>query len=142
MKNATWDELKSGGSAHYKSIGGAVEPIDLYRAKGVFKAFALCSIIKYAVRNTDKELNPVDIRKIIHYAKLLLAENEDKDVSSNTEGQIRPGTSDRLTPQMFTSGTEHLREYDNQVYSAIEEPPVSPQVASSTPLSRQELRNP
>lgn len=72
----SWDILKFyGGSEHYKT--GSAEPIDLYRAKGVFKPFALCSIMKYAVRNMDKELSTADMGKIIHYAKLLLAENEE-----------------------------------------------------------------
>ena len=72
----TWDELKKEGSLHYKSVG--VEPIDLYRDKGAFRDFALCSIVKYAARNMGSGLlaDPVknkDLRKIIHYAELLMA---------------------------------------------------------------------
>jgi hypothetical protein len=72
----TWEELKNSGSEHYKGLS---QPIDVYRSKGVFKPFALCSISKYATRNMDKELNPQDMIKIIHYAELILAEyNESK----------------------------------------------------------------
>ena len=71
----TWEECKLEGSSHYKS--GAAEPIDVMKAKGTFKPFALGSIQKYAVRNMDKELNPNDIVKIIHYCELLLAENNE-----------------------------------------------------------------
>jgi hypothetical protein len=47
--------------------------VDLYRSLGLFPAFALCSIIKYASRQTDKGLNASDLDKIIHYAELLKA---------------------------------------------------------------------
>jgi hypothetical protein len=72
----TWDELKKQGSVHYK--GGGIEPIDLYRDAGMFRDFAICSIIKYAYRNCDKGVtgDPVrvrDMEKIIHYAELLIA---------------------------------------------------------------------
>ena len=43
--NKTWDQLKRDGSDHYKT-GGGIEPIDLYRAGGMFRYFALCSIMK------------------------------------------------------------------------------------------------
>ncbi len=72
----SWDSLKSGGSAHYKSRG-SVEPIDLYKAGGMFRDFALCSIIKYAFRSrstiTEKEDFNKNMDKIIHYCKLLKA---------------------------------------------------------------------
>ena len=70
----SWEELKQEGSSHYKS--GGVEPIDLYRDMGMFRDFALCSIIKYAARNGTSDGGPVknkDMRKIIHYAELLMA---------------------------------------------------------------------
>lgn len=74
---STWDELKKSGSNHYKT--GGVEPIDLYRAGGMFRDFALCSIIKYAFRNRNPE-EPIfekDMLKIIDYAqKLIAAEGE------------------------------------------------------------------
>jgi len=67
----TWDDLKKGGSAHYRT--GGVQPIDLMRDLGIFKSFALGSIIKYAARNSRQPLNPKDMEKIIHYAKLIMA---------------------------------------------------------------------
>jgi hypothetical protein len=70
---STWDELKKSGSNHYKT--GGVEPIDLYRAGGMFRDFALCSIIKYAFRNRNPE-EPIfekDMLKIIDYAQKLIA---------------------------------------------------------------------
>jgi len=69
----TWDETKKSGSQHYKT--GGVEPIDLYRAGGMFRDFALCSIIKYAFRNRNPE-EPIfekDMLKIIDYAQKLIA---------------------------------------------------------------------
>jgi hypothetical protein len=69
----SWNALKCAGSGHYKS--GGVEPIDLYRDAGMFRPFALCSIIKYAYRNHSL-VEPVkrrDMEKIIHYARLLIA---------------------------------------------------------------------
>ena len=80
----TWEDLKrNGGSDHYKT--GGVEPVDLYKAKLAFKPFALCSIIKYATRNLDKDLNPKDLDKIIHYAMLLQAEKLEKDLKNLEE---------------------------------------------------------
>jgi len=76
-KVRTWEELKQQGSGHYKT--GGVEPIDLYRAAGAFRSFALCSIIKYAFRNISQDgpdANPVknkDMDKIIDYANKLKA---------------------------------------------------------------------
>ena len=70
---STWDELKKSGSNHYKT--GGVEPIDLYRSGGMFRDFALCSIIKYAFRNRNPE-EPIfekDMLKIIDYAQKLIA---------------------------------------------------------------------
>ena len=45
MKELSWNELKKQGSDHYKTDGG-IEPIDLYRDAGMFRHFAICSIIK------------------------------------------------------------------------------------------------
>ena len=72
MSNKTWAELKNQGSQHYKTDGG-VEPIDLYLAGGMFRQFALCSIIKYAFRNRDNEepIKNKDMDKIIDYAQKL-----------------------------------------------------------------------
>jgi hypothetical protein len=80
----TWEELRLEGSEHYR---GVAQPIDIYKSKGVFKPFALCSIIKYATRNLDKDLNPNDIKKIIHYAELLLAEQQEQDEKYQTESR-------------------------------------------------------
>ena len=74
MKNCTnWVELKKQGSDHYKT--GGIEPIDLYRAGGMLRSFALCSIMKYAFRNRNDEepISVKDMRKIIDYAEKLIA---------------------------------------------------------------------
>jgi len=73
---STWDALKSQGSQHYKT--GGVEPVDLYLAGGMFKPFALCSIIKYAFRSreVDGEVFVQNMRKIIDYAEKLIAAYE------------------------------------------------------------------
>lgn len=72
----TWDELKAMGADHYKT--GGVEPVDLYRAMGLFRSWAIVEICQHALRNagTGPDANPVktaDIKKIIHYAELLIA---------------------------------------------------------------------
>jgi hypothetical protein len=74
MKNS--EELKQSGSEHYKT--GGVEPVDLYKAGGMFEYFALCSIIKYAFRSKDlmkkdKEIFIKNMDKIIDYAEKLKA---------------------------------------------------------------------
>jgi hypothetical protein len=70
----TWEEVKMEGSLHYKGVNGDVEPVDLYRSLGALRAFALCSIIKYAARNTGTgEINVRDLDKIIHYSEILKA---------------------------------------------------------------------
>ena len=74
MKNCTnWVELKKQGSDHYKT--GGIEPIDLYRAGGMLRSFALCSIMKYAFRNRNDEepISVKDMRKIIDYAQKIKA---------------------------------------------------------------------
>ena len=65
-----WDTLKQYGSEHYKT--GGTEPVDLYRAGGMFQHFALCSIIKYAFRQRNG-LNRRDLEKIVDYAQKLIA---------------------------------------------------------------------
>jgi len=82
----TWESLKKDGSGHYKSAG-KVEPIDLYRSLGAFRHFAICSIIKYAARNVNAEthVSDKDMGKVIHYAKLLMAE---KAGEGEHEGKI------------------------------------------------------
>jgi len=73
-----WEDLKNKGSDHYKT--GKIEPIDLYRSSGMLRHFVLGNIIKYSFRNTDlsKPVNKGDLQKIIHYAELLIAEEDDK----------------------------------------------------------------
>ncbi len=72
-----WEALKARGSDHYKT--GGVEPVDLYRAAGAFRPFALCSIIKYAFRNLrgDDPVKEKDMNKIIDYAEKLKADAKD-----------------------------------------------------------------
>jgi hypothetical protein len=79
LRNIAWEEVKKGGSQHYKT--GGVEPIDLYKSLGIVKPFAIASIIKYASRNVVKPINNKDMDKIIHYATMLksLMEGEDEN---------------------------------------------------------------
>jgi len=77
-----WKELKKRGSEHYKKNPDIIEPIDLYRAGGILRDFAVGSIIKYAYRNreeTGKDINPKDMDKITHYAEMLLALQEEEN---------------------------------------------------------------
>jgi hypothetical protein len=57
----SWSELKQSGSQHY--------------AGGMFRDFALCSIIKYALRNRNPEepISAKDMGKIIDYVQKLIA---------------------------------------------------------------------
>lgn len=76
MAIQNWEELKQQGSSHYKT--GGVEPVDLYKAGGMFDEFALCSIIKYAFRSRpDRQLDDEtfhrNMDKIIDYAQKLKA---------------------------------------------------------------------
>ena len=64
----SWDTLKREGAAHYKT--GLVEPIDLYRAGGILKPFAIGCIIKYAYRQRER-ISVSDCDKIIHYAQMI-----------------------------------------------------------------------
>ena len=77
----TWDDLKQQGSEHYKT--SSIEPIDLYRSGHMFCDFALASIIKYAFRSRveeglDEETFVRNMKKIIHYAELLIANSDAK----------------------------------------------------------------
>lgn len=78
IKMPQWDALKAQGSAHYKT--GGVEPVDLYRDGGMFRHFALCSIIKYAFRNrnADEPVKQKDMDKIIDYAMKLKADGREE----------------------------------------------------------------
>ena len=78
-----WEELKQQGSDHYKT--GGVEPIDLYRAVGAFRPFALCSIVKYSFRSLtrwqrDQPILEQDLDKIIDYAQKLKADLHEKSI--------------------------------------------------------------
>jgi len=55
------------GNPAYKA---GVEPVDLMRAGQILHPFAIGNIIKYAFRNRH-QINPEDMDKIIHYAKML-----------------------------------------------------------------------
>jgi len=72
----TWEELKQGGSAHYKLDGG-VEVIDLLRclmphaSLTVLQIKALSDCIKYAARMLTKGANDSDCLKIIHYTEMV-----------------------------------------------------------------------
>lgn len=71
-----WKKLKNQGSKHYKT--GGTEPVDLYRDGGMFRDFALCSIIKYAFRSRremsiDVPTFNTNLDKIIDYAQKLKA---------------------------------------------------------------------
>jgi len=71
LKDIEWERLKSDGSQHYH--GSEIQPIDLYKANGHFRSWALLEICQHALRNldADKPINERDMDKVIHYAKLL-----------------------------------------------------------------------
>lgn len=75
LNRLSWEEIKEGGSQHYKRTKDCIEPIDLYRSMGTLRSFAINSIIKYAARNADPAttVSERDMYKIIHYASLLRA---------------------------------------------------------------------
>lgn len=77
LRNIAWEEVKKGGSQHYKT--GGVEPIDLYKSLGILKPYAIASILKYAARNVSKPVNNKDMDKIIHCATILKALMEGED---------------------------------------------------------------
>jgi hypothetical protein len=80
VKVSEWDELKSQGSAHYKT--GGVEPIDLYRSAtphpsyNAFDIKALTDVIKYAFRLLTRGYLKADVDKIKHYISLYDADKE------------------------------------------------------------------
>jgi hypothetical protein len=86
-----WRDLKKKGSGHYKAIG--VEPIDLLKAGGILHGFAIGSIIKYAFRNRatpgSKDVVSIsDMKKIIHYAEMLISIEEERAMySCNKAGE-------------------------------------------------------
>jgi len=67
-----WDEIKQGGSDHYKTCD--IEPIDLFKSGGMLWDKIVADIIKYAYRNRRELGQPVklkDIEKIHHLADML-----------------------------------------------------------------------
>ena len=71
----SWEELKLEGSEHSKRLYADIQPIDLYRSAGAFRAWALIEICQHALRNLDAE-EPIlirDMEKIIDYARKLKA---------------------------------------------------------------------
>lgn len=72
----SWEQLKQGGSDHYKT--GSVEPIDLYRSLGILDDFCIANIIKYAARQKKKGVNGSDCGKILHYTRILMANNAEQ----------------------------------------------------------------
>jgi len=68
----TWEEIKRGGSGHYKT--GSVEPIDLYRSLGILREWAIGEICQHALRNIKQRDTFIkDMDKVIHYAEMLKA---------------------------------------------------------------------
>ena len=68
-----WGKIKEKGEQHHKT--GGVEPIDLFLDGGMLRDGAITSIIRYAFRNRkelNRPINPKDIKKIIHYAEMLV----------------------------------------------------------------------
>jgi hypothetical protein len=71
-----WSEIKKEGNPAYKT--GNVEPIDLYKADGTLHDWVLNEISHHARRNikalrtigTEKYFS--DMRKIIHYAEIMI----------------------------------------------------------------------
>ena len=73
-----WEEVKKGGSQHYKE--GEVEPIDLYRSGGILLDWAIGEIMSHAFRNRGQitaRINPKDFEKIKHYAEIILADYQE-----------------------------------------------------------------
>ena len=71
LRNQAWERLKQNGSDHYKTLG--VQPIDLYRAMGLFRPWAIVEICQHALRNRfeDVPVSSEDMNKIIDYAQKL-----------------------------------------------------------------------
>ena len=75
----TWEEIKQGGSGHYKT--GSVEPIDLYRSLGILREWAIGEICQHALRNIKQRDTFIkDMDKFIHYAEMLKAAYGDPKV--------------------------------------------------------------
>lgn len=73
----TWEEVKQGGSKHYKR--GAVEPIDLYQSMSpmALHHWAILEIVAHALRNiSPSDTLFKDMEKIEHYSKMIRANIE------------------------------------------------------------------
>ena len=90
-----WDAAKNSetkdftGSDHYRTDG--VEPIDLYKSGGIFRGYAISSIIKYAFRNRNGRVNPDDMDKVIHLAKELKEERGQEDETDDYQWSYTKG---------------------------------------------------
>ena len=103
-----WEELKMQGNLLYKS--GVVEPIDLYKSGGLLRDFAVGSIMKYAFRNREKvrrRINLMDIRKIIHYAEILISLEEERH---ERESCIRKTSGDTKEDQKSKGETKAVQD--------------------------------
>lgn len=91
--SSKWEELKQGGSTHYKT--GKVEPIDLYKSitphpsLSALSVFALCNIIKYAFRQLTRGYKREDCDKIRHYASMIQIDNDEKGCKNVVVGRRR-----------------------------------------------------
>jgi len=79
MNFQSWDELKKEGSAHYKD--GDAQMIDIYKQKGTFTPWAINEGTQHFQRNAPEKRDCFveDMVKLIHYAKLLIAEHLEKN---------------------------------------------------------------
>jgi len=78
-RRSAWEKIKEKGSKHYKAT--SIEPLDLIKAGGMLRAFAISNIIKYAYRNSDPNvpINPSDMEKIKHYVEMLIFLSEETE---------------------------------------------------------------
>lgn len=72
----TWDEIKEGGSQHYKNDNGGAELIDVFRDLKphedltALEVKALTDVAKYACRMLKNGTNLKDLQKIQHYTSM------------------------------------------------------------------------
>lgn len=81
LDNISWADLKHDGSEHYHLDG--VEKVDLYRSLGILPEWALVGAIDRVTRNikaikSGKDINPADIKKVIHELLFLYVELKDR----------------------------------------------------------------
>lgn len=68
----TWEEIKQGGSVHYKN--NEAQMIDIYKSRGTLRPWVVNEICQHAIRNDGaKNISNKDMRKIIHYAMMLMS---------------------------------------------------------------------